>query len=493
MDITMHRSIRNLILLVALLPLTAFAEHDHGSEAVRFTRNIGQWDHQVLYKSGVNGASVFMERNGMSWVKYEDGTSEIIHDSPALSKAERDALVIKGHAWRMRFLAPSQDVSVAVGDLQPGYENYFLGNDPSKWKHHVPAFGELTYNEVWDGIDVRYHAIDGNLKYDILLEANANATDIGFYFEGLDGISVNADGQLIMSTSVGNVVELKPVAFYSDGSKESLKCDFQVQDGKLRFILEEGYDRDRPVTIDPVLIASTLSGATGSSNYGHCATYDSAENIYSGARNFGPTYPATVGAFQTTMGGGGTDMSFSKYNPDGSNLIWATYLGGSSGENPHSMIVNSLGELCILGSTSSSDYPVSSAALSSANAGGTDMVITHFSADCSSVIGSTYIGGAADDGFNAMWGNYGESYRGEIFLDDANNILVASFSSSANFPTTAGCLQGTLGGGQDAVVLAIQPNCSSLIYSTYLGGTDDDSGMGLRIAANGDVIVTGGT
>ena len=386
-----------------------------------------------------------MERNGISWVKYEDGTSEKIHNSAELSKAERDAMVIKGHAWRMRFFQPSQDLSVSAEDIQPGYENYFLGNEPSKWKHHVPAFSEVIYNNVWEGIDVRYHAVDGNLKYDVLLKANSDPNDVAFYFDGLDGIAVNADGQLIMLTSVGNVVELKPIAFYSDGTKEPLKCDFQVRHGMLRFLLEEGYDHDRPITIDPVLIASTLSGAVGSDNYGHCATYDNSENIYSGARNFGSGYPATVGAFQIANGGGGTDMSFSKYNPDGSNLIWATYLGGSSGENPHSMIVNSLGELCILGSTSSSNYPVSSAAMSSSNGGGTDMVITHFSADCSSVIGSTYVGGTAEDGVNSMWGNYGETYRGEIFLDGANNILVASFTSSSNFPTTAGCLQAGLG------------------------------------------------
>ncbi|HQZ44210.1 MAG TPA: hypothetical protein PK735_15080, partial [Flavobacteriales bacterium] len=127
MDITLHRSLRNLIFLAALLPISTFAEHDHGSRSVRFSRNLGQWDQPVLYKSGVNGATVFMERNGISWVKYEDGTSEKIHNSAELSKAERDAMVIKGHAWRMRFFQPSQDLSVSAEDIQPGYENYVLG------------------------------------------------------------------------------------------------------------------------------------------------------------------------------------------------------------------------------------------------------------------------------------------------------------------------------------------------------------------------------
>ena len=121
-------------------------------------------------------------------------------------------------------------------------------------------------------------------------------------------------------------------------------------------------DGSRSVVIDPVLVAATYSGGTNNSNYGHCATYDNAGGIYTGARNFGPTYPASVGAFQTAFGGGGTDISLSKYNPDGSEQIWAAYLGGSSGENPHSLITNAAGELIVLGSTNSGDFPITASA-----------------------------------------------------------------------------------------------------------------------------------
>ncbi|MBK9765472.1 MAG: gliding motility-associated C-terminal domain-containing protein [Flavobacteriales bacterium] len=467
--------------------------HDHGPVKVRFTQNKGQWDANVLFRTGVNGATVFMERNGSSWVKFADDVDGAMHDAMEMSKEERAATILRGHAWRLRFHEPQGDLTIQAKSVLPGYENFFFGNDPSKWNGHVQGYGELVYKGVWEGIDVRYHATNGNLKYDVLLAAGADAENVAFRYEGIDGSSISKDGRLVLSTSVGEVIELQPVAFYSDGGQEPLACSYQLRNGVLRFVLPVNYDHSRPVTIDPILIASTLSGATGASNYGHCATYDSNGNIYSGARNFGPTYPATTGAFQVAMGGGYTDMSFSKYNPDGSDLIWASYLGGDDGENPHSMIVNSLGELCVLGSTSSANFPTTVGAIDNTLGGEADITVTHISADGTTLLGSTFLGGAASDGLNDMYANYGEQYRGEIFLDGANNILISTCSSSSDFPVTPGCFQTTLGGGQDGIVASILPDCSGLVYSTYIGGTSDDNALGIRLALNGDILVTGGT
>lgn len=485
-------SLISVVLLWAGVSL-ASEGHDHGTTHVRFSQNKGQWDPAVLFRSGVNGATVFLERNGASWVKYEEGLDDLLHDAHMLTPAEQDAIVLRGHAWRMRFHQPAGDLTIAAKGVQPGYENFFIGNDPSKWKGHVLGYDEVVYRGVWPGVDIRYHSVDGNLKYDILLAANADHQVAAFHYHGLQGLSVDDQGRLVLSTSVGEVMELRPVAFYSDGAQEPLECTYRLSNGILRFDLPLGTDHTRPITIDPILIASTLSGATGASNYGHCATYDGEENIYSGARNFGPTYPATVGAFQTAQGGGGTDMSFSKYNPDGSTLIWASYLGGSSGENPHSMIVNTLGELCILGSSNSSNFPITNGAYDNTLGGNTDITVTRVSADGSTLLGSTFVGGSQVDGLNNMNGNYGEAYRGEIFLDNANNILVASVTQSSDFPTTPGSFQPLFGGDQDGVVLALPPNCSSLLYSTFLGGTDGDNAMGIRLALDGSIIITGAT
>lgn len=466
--------------------------HDHGPAQVHFVPNLGQWDQPFLFRADAQGATAFLERDGVTWVKLQEDAYQVMHDAGQLTLAQQQAIRFNGHAWKVRFVGGSVVGHMSATDQRGFYHNYFLGNDRTKWRGNVPVAGGVHYGEVWQGIDVRFHGDGGNFKYDVLLSPGADAGNVVFAFDGLEGIELNEHGQLVMRTSVGEVVEMAPVAFYSDGAHEAIDCAFQLHDGRMGFRLGR-YDRARPVTIDPVLIASTLSGCSGASNYGHCATYDDAGNIYTGARNFGPSYPATLGAFQTAFGGGGTDMSFSKYNPDGSNLIWASYLGGNAGENPHSMIVNSLGELCVMGSSASTNFPTTAGAYdTSHNGGGNDMTITVFSANAATLTGSTFIGGSGSDGTNAMWGNYGEAYRGEIYLDASDNVLVAGFTESANFPTTAGAIQTTLGGGQDGVVLSVNRPCSSLLWSTFMGGSGDDGAFGLRLS-NGSLFVCGST
>jgi gliding motility-associated-like protein len=487
----MERYTPTLILSVLLGGITSLSCANDGGHSVRFTQNLGQWDPAVLYKASVNGATVFMEQGGATWVRYEESAHELMHAAGDHGH-DHPARTIHGHAWRMRFSQPAAGMSTSSMERLPGYENFFLGNESQRWRSRVPAFTGVRYNGVWPGIDVVYRTVGGDLKYDILVDPTADPGRIGMLYEGLDGVHLDERGVVVLKTSVGEVFEMAPVAFYTDGANEPVECRYQLKADVLGFVFGAGVDRTRPITIDPVLIASTLSGATGASNYGHCATYDAFGNIYTGARNFGPTYPATTGAFQVTMGGGGTDMSFSKYNPDGSQLLWASYLGGSSEENPHSMIVNANGELCIMGTTVSSDFPVSAGALDNSLGSG-DIVVTHFSADGASLVGSTFVGGQAVDGTNDMFANYGETYRGEIFLDGANNIVVASCTSSSDFPVTAGCFQPTLAGAQDGVVFVLNPTCSTMLHATYIGGAQNDNALGIRIAVNGEFVVTGST
>lgn len=488
-------------LLVSTLVLPeasiASAHNDHGHEhapsfSSHFVENKGQWAHPFLFRADVRGATVFAERGGLTWVKLDPLVFDQLHHEPNMTQAEKDALSINGHAWRVRFVDGNPAPEMSGEGRADFHHNYFLGNDPSRWKSRVPLFERVRYDGIWPGVDMLMHLKDGVLKYDLLMEAGADHKDIALQYEELDDMRIGTDGSLILFTSVGDVLEMRPEVFYADGAREPIDCRYVLDGRTLRFHFPKGYDQSRSVVIDPVLIASTLSGATGSSNWGHCATYDNAGNIYTGARCFGPTYPVTSGAFQNTFGGGGTDVSISKYNPDGSQLLYATYLGGSNGDIPHSMVVSNEFELCVYSSTQSNNYPTTPGA-HNATLNGTMIAITRFSADGSTLVGSTFVGGSGTDGTNAMFGNYGETYRGEIFLDNASNIVVASFTNSSNFPTTAGAFQPSAGGAQDGVAFALDPTCSDLVWSTYLGGSGDDGAMGIRVAENGDILVTGAT
>ncbi len=486
----MTRPLFPLFLFAFGLPCISHA-HDHAPRAVEFVENKGQWQQPFLFRADVAGATLFLEADGITWIKLQEDASDIMHDIAELPPDQREQVMLAGHAWRMKFDGASAHPIVRPGKINKGSRNYFLGNDPSSWRSDVRSFGSITYEQVWPGIDMVFQGSgNGNLKYDIVVHPGADPSMIALSFEGLDGMRISEAGELVLSTSVGEVKELSPFTYYAD-DREPIENAFKLTDGKLTFDLT-GHDASRKVIIDPELIAATYSSAVGASNYGHCATYDDEGNIYTGARSFGSGYPTTLGAFQMNYGGGYVDISLSKINPDGSELIWATYLGGGQEDLPHSLIVNQQGQLCVLGSSMSTDYPITASAYQPENGGSTDMVITVFSEDGGSLIGSTYLGGTEQDGANNMAGNYGEQYRGEILVDGGGNILVASFSRSPDMPVTPGALQTTHGGMQDGVILSMNNTCSDLLWSTFLGGSQNDGAFGIRTIGN-EVVVCGQT
>ncbi len=496
---TRSRKLRNS-LFVALCPfvLPSFS-HDNahgtapGAARVQYVANQGQWPEGVHYKAAFPNAAMFLQGDGVTWVRMQDDASDRVHEYIQWTEEQQSAFSLRGHAWKMHFVGANVQAKTEGEDRRPEYHNYFIGNDPSKWAGNVPVFEGVHYDDLWPGIDMRWHSSEAQVKYDLLLAPGADASRIAFRYEALDGLQLSTDGNLVMRTSVGDLTELAPVAWYTD-DHSPLHCAFTVIGDRVGFTFPNGMDSKRAITIDPTLMGATYSGQTGSSNYGHCSTYDADGNMYGGAQNFGNTFPATLGAFQTAPGGGsGTDIVVNKFNPTATALIWATFLGGTNDDKPHSMIVNSNGEMCILGSTTGAGFPVSANAYDATHNGGSDIVVVHLNSTATGLIGSTYLGGTAGDGRQTLTNNYGDTYRGEIMLDAAENIYLATSTSSSDFPVTAGALQSTLAGGQDAAVVGLTPDCSALLLSTYLGGTSDENGLGMRFDAAGAIYICGAT
>lgn len=478
------------LLSTALVAHAHDPAHTGSRRSANFIENAGQWPTPVLFRTGASGATLFVEQDGWTWSMYEQRAAEVMHDFMEYPQEVRDTITFRGHAWRMRFVDPLQGSTTTGLDRSNAYHNYFIGNDPQQWRSHVGLFGQVHKREVWPGVDIRLKSEHGDFKYDVLLAPGADPGRIGFRYEGLDALRLTEEGHLLMRTSVGDLTEQAPVAFYGDARGGAVKCLFTLRGAVVGFAFPDGVDHARPIVIDPLLVGATYSGATGNSVYGHCAAFDEMGNIFTAGRDFGSTYPVTIGTFQASFGGGGTDMSLSKYTPNSSGLLWASYLGGNDGENPHSLITNAAGELIVLGSSYSANYPVTTNAFD-ATQNDQEIVVTHFSLDGGSLIGSTFVGGTGSDGTNNIWGNYGEAYRGEVFVDQVGNILVASFTQSNDFPVSSTAIQPTIGGAQDGVLFKLDPTCSELLASTFLGGAQDDAALGLRIAANGDVFVVG--
>ena len=482
------------LILALFVTVTSLA---HGPrKSFDFKENKGQWPEQVLFKAEIGTATLFLESQAFTYTMVHPEDLAMVHEMSTWTPEQRANYTFRGHAFKVHFDNASAP-NVVGQERQSGYYNYFIGSDQSQWASEVGAFGAVRYSSLYPGIGLRVYNSNDQLKYDFLVAAGADASQIMQRYEGLESIAL-ADGELRMTTSVGEVIERAPYAYQMNGSEMvEVPCSFVLEGDRVRFVFPEGYDSSKTLVIDPIVIASTLSGSTGASNYGHSAAYDLEGNIYTGAISFGAGYPTTTGAFQTTFGAGGggfgIDIAVSKLNPTGTDLIWASYLGGSDSEYPHSLITNTLGELYVYGSSSSGNFPTTTGAFDTTQNGGTDIVVTHFAANGGSLIGSTFVGGTGADGQNTVGVNYGDAYRGEIFLDLDERPIVASFSASSNFPTTTGAFQTTHGGQLDAVLICMNPTLSSMNYSTYLGGSNNDTGFGVRVSTDGGVYMVGMT
>jgi len=508
--LSLTKSLTAMGLVVVTATAMAQAKHAHGPHAGHdhehavaqpsvhgeYVENKGQWQSQILYRADFGLLAMFAERDRLVFSKLEDDAAEKVHEAQHISPEAVDALTFKGHAWYAWFEGANLNAEVTREGRSADYFNYFIGNDPSKWASDVRHFLEVRYKNLWPGVDLRLLDEQGGFKYDVIVANATAASQARFRYEGLDGMRVNEKGELVLKTSVGEVHELAPVAWYADGAKEKVDCRFTLNGSTVGFEFGNDVSTDRPIVIDPTLIASTLSG-TGNigttQNYGHTATYDNNGNIYTGAICFGQGYPTTPGAFDGTNNGG-IDIAVSKLNPTGTTLLFATYLGGSGGDYPHSLVVTPQEELTVYGTSPSTNYPVTPSAFGQSFGGGTaDIVISKLTIDGTALVGSTFMGGQASDGRNSFTSNYGDAYRGEIISDAAGRIFIASCSQGTGFPTTTGAYQPNHAGGQDGVIFCLSPDFSVLEWSTYFGTSSGEMAFGIKLSSNNEVYVCGGT
>ncbi len=499
------RALKTIAISISILLTNLCFSHENNTSAnaeasIAFIQNNGQWSAHVLYKAGVGHGATFIERHAFTHVQMHAGDVEkrhdLMHDDPEQFKQ----FAVRGHAWKTNFVGANPMVAITPLEKRSEYHNYFLGNDTTKWAGGVPLFNEVMYHNLYHNIHLRAYSHEANFKYDFIVQAGTDPSIIAMEYDGVDAMQLQ-NNHLLLQTSVGDFKELAPYAYQViDGAEVEVRCNYVLEGTTVRFSFPSGYDRTVDLIIDPVLIAATLSGTTGSENYGHCATYDNDGNIYTSAISYGAGYPVTTGAFQTNFVGNGfnqTDIAISKLTPDGTSLIYATYLGGDRSDYPNSMYVNDGGELYLLGTTGSSNFPVSANAFDNIfNAGGgsaADFTVTHFTNNATNIIGSTYVGGDDSDAWNFMATNFSDSFRGEIIVDGAGNCYVVGPTNSNNFPVTTGAYQTMHGGGQDGVVFKMPPDLSSLTWATYLGGTGEDTGFGIRLDGGGNLYVCGGT
>ncbi len=496
----MKNGIYTLLSICLLLSLTETSAQVT-SDKLNYIENKGQWPSQVSHMAKIGGGAVWLEKNKAKFVFINQQDAEAFHE---YHHHGGDPVTVHGHTYELNFIQSNLNTKITSSKKSPVYHNYFQGSDQSKWASNVGLYAEVMYGNLFDGIDLKFHSNSPYMKYDYVVAPGADVAQIKWNYNGIS--PEIKDGKIILSTNAGEVIEDKPIAWQIiNGIKTYVSCEYKLTNTILQFNFPNGYDKGYELTIDPTLIFSSYSGAT-SDNWGYTATYDNNGNLYSGSIAFGG-YPTTVGSFQNALAGGDVDAAISKFNSTGTNLLFSTYLGGNSSDAPHSLFVDSNDNLYIYGTTGSSNFPVTTGCYDNTFNGGpntspngigysgSDIFVTCLSAAGNSLIGSTFVGGTDTDGINDgnLYFNYGDYNRGEIIIANNGDALIASSTFSNNFPTTAGSLSQANAGGQEGIAFRLNSTLTTLVWSTYIGGSTDDAGYGIKESSNGVVYVTGGT
>jgi hypothetical protein len=511
---------------IFLCSLTGYADP---KPELKFIENKNQWNADIQFRATLSNGQLNFFKDKIQFGFYraianysdkgtESGRDQTVHES-GTSPGQSSTMQV--HVYNVEFVN-ANPFTVIIGEekLSTLY-NYFTGNDRSRWASGVSSYGKLRYNDLYCGIDMQYFTQQGRLKYEWIVSPYTDPSVIALKYNGVDELYVD-NGNLHVKTSVNEVWEMKPLAYqWIDGKKVIVPCEYVVWKNEVRYAMPEGYDNRYELIIDPILIFSAYSGST-LDNWGNTATYDLHGNVYSGGMVAGAVnstgFPATPGAYQLAHKGGVWDIGILKYDSAGANLLYCTYLGGTGAETPQSLVVNSAGELLILGATSSTDFPVTDTSKFSGGttidplegvfySGGTDLFVAKLSEDGTQLTGATYLGGSKNDGVNFIAGqmntatmqesplacNYGDQLRGDIITDENNFVYIASNTLSDNFPIVNSGTPYGGGGFHDGVVVKLAPDLSAIVWSRYIGGAGTDAAYSIKLDKSGNIFVAGGT
>ncbi len=414
--INRNRSV--FILLWCFISLSAMAQ-DGFEDGINFIENKNQWPEQFAFSAKVPGGSMFVRPDGFNYYFLDHNKLQELHEhthgSAALDESTTGSRQIDGNAVMVRFVGASVARTPQAFGKSSEYYNYFLGRDTCRWASKAFAYQGFLYPSIYEGIDLKVYSSGANVKYDFIVAPSANPNDILIEYAGYESLVVSKAGDLLLKTPLAEIIEKKPVAFqYIDGKKITVACQYLLADNRLSFSFVNGYDPCYELVIDPLLIFATYSGSTAD-NWGSTATPGEHGNLYSAGvtnlTNAGGVFPATTGAFQVDYGGI-YDIGILKYDSAGGQLLYATYLGGAGTESAHSLVMNANEELVILGTTGSSDFPTSEDA-------------------------------------------YDRSFNGGRAVGGGGSVV-------------------TYGVGTDIFVARISKDGSSLLSSTYLGGSQND-------------------
>ena len=536
---------------------------NYASLPVVFTENVGQFPEDVIFQTQVADATVYLcEHAVVSVLPHpSDGRDQGYADVWSLPEqktalhlpAKPPSLVI-----RAVFVNTNPQVAIrGIGEV-PHRSNYFKGNNPDHWYTDVRNYETVYYENVYDGIDLRYYGTHEGLKYDYLVAPSANPDQIRIAYEEIDAFQVTKDGDLFIETGGSGIQEKNPVAYQLEGNhRREIRCDYEVvSDRSFGFTVYEDYNPALPLVIDPVMVYSTYLGGTGYDE-GMSMTVDESGNTYITGYTKSLDFP-TKNPYDASLTGS-SDVFVTKLSPtlpslkNVDSVIYSTYLGGTSGDLARGITVDTDGNIYLTGDTASYDFPTVDPYDDSFEGGywPIDAFVAKLSPMGNSLLYSTFLGGidwdhggditvdatgnayvtgvtlspdfptrnAYDDSFNdvsvegdayvakfaphlggddsliysTFLGGEAWDYGVAIGVDDEGHVSVSGETSSPNFPTANPYDTSFNGDAFDAFVTVFSPVGDTLLYSTYLGGTGDETAMDIDLDNEGNVFITGPT
>lgn len=450
---------------------------------------------------------------------------------------------------KMRLVGASPSTPVGERMLETR-TNYFRGNDPARWRTDVANFARVRYPDVYPGVDLVFYGGAGALEYDLVLAPGADPSTIEIEWEGADGCTVDEDGSVVLKVAGGELRQAAPVLYQeTESGRETVAGRFETL-GSGRVGLRVGaYEATAQLVVDPTLSYSTFVGGSLQDQFNAVAV-DATGAAYMTGVTYSSDYP-TAQPFDSTFGGGPIDAVVSKLSPAGDALVYSTYLGGAlgdpAGDAGNDIAVDSSGAAYVTGITKSTDFPIVNAFDSTLAL--QDAFVTKLSPAGNTLNYSTYLGGTQYDAgvAIALFGsaayvtgstssndfpttsgafdttyNYGNSgqYYPDVFvtcitspsgqatllystylgggLDDRpldiavkdKRAYVTGITISTDFPTVA-ALATSKSGYYDAFVAELNSSGTSLVFSTYLGGSEFDGGYGIAVDAPGAIYVAG--
>ncbi|MDA2928492.1 SBBP repeat-containing protein [Acidobacteria bacterium AH-259-O06] len=444
-----------------------------------FEENRGQAGEETVFLARGRYYDTYLTRRGVM-LAFKTGP-------PAKSTAQTDVDSADPTPTGLRmWLAGARDNPKIGGeDRLPGVSNYFIGDDPKKWRTNVPSFSRIRYEEIYPGIDLLFYGSDGHLEYDLILSPSADPQVVQLNFEGADRLEIEESGDLLIFVGKHQFQMHSPSILQScEGAEKKVAGGYFLKDPiAVGFRLGE-YDRKCRLAIDPVLSYSTyLAGSRGDG--GRAVAVDDFGFLYVFGRTQSLNFPLSNSLSQNL--GGFSDMFLMKMNPEGSQVVYSTYIGGSGSEDlfevSGDLQIDRQGNIYLTGDTESADFPVVNAFQPELK-GTADAFVVKVDPSGSSLVFSTYLGGSKNEtGFS-------------LAVDETGDVYVAGGTQSADFPTVNPAQQDFAGGfvlASDCFVAKLKSDGSALVYATYIGGSMDDVCFGIDLDGAGNAYLAGGT